>query len=112
MNQLIACCGLDCAQCDARKAIINNDNVLREVTAKSWSEMNNAPQITAETINCLGCREDGVKFAYCGHYCPIRKCVLERGFQTCADCADMEHCERVAQIIQNNPNAKENLQSL
>ena len=29
MNQLIACCGLDCEKCDARIATITNDSALR-----------------------------------------------------------------------------------
>ena len=29
MKQLIACCGLDCENCDARIATINNDDKLR-----------------------------------------------------------------------------------
>ena len=32
MKQLIACCGLDCENCDARIATINNDDKLREET--------------------------------------------------------------------------------
>ena len=35
MNQLIACCGLDCEKCDARIATITNDSALREKTADS-----------------------------------------------------------------------------
>ena len=50
MKQLIACCGLDCEGCDARIATVGNDNELREKTARKWSEMNNAPEITAATI--------------------------------------------------------------
>ena len=61
MKQLIACCGLDCESCDARIATVKNDNELREKTAQKWSAMNNAPEITAATINCMGCRTDGVK---------------------------------------------------
>ena len=41
MKQLIACCGLDCENCDARIATINNDDKLREETARKWSIMNN-----------------------------------------------------------------------
>ena len=79
MKQLIACCGLDCEGCDARIATVGNDNELREKTARKWSEMNNAPEITAATINCMGCRADGAKFAYCSDYCEIRKCVNKKG---------------------------------
>lgn len=51
MKQLIACCGLDCESCDARIATVKNDDELREKTAQKWSAMNNAPEITAATIN-------------------------------------------------------------
>lgn len=78
MKQLIACCGLDCESCDARIATVKNDNELREKTAQKWSAMNNAPEITAATINCMGCRTDGVKFAYCSDYCEIRNVYPEK----------------------------------
>ncbi len=48
MKQLIACCGLDCENCTARIATVNNDDELREKTAKEWSVLNNTPEITAE----------------------------------------------------------------
>lgn len=43
MKDLIACCGLDCENCDARKATVNNDDALRKKTAKQWAEANDAP---------------------------------------------------------------------
>lgn len=64
--------------CAARIATVNNDDELREKTAKEWSVLNNTPEITPETIHCMGCRADGVKFAYCSDYCAIRKCVYEK----------------------------------
>lgn len=109
MKQLIACCGLDCEGCAARIATVANDDALREKTAKEWSVMNNAPQITAETINCMGCRTDGVKFAFCSEYCAIRKCVLGKGFDTCGDCNELDTCPVVATVHQHAPAAKENL---
>ena len=51
MKQLIACCGLDCENCAARIATVNNDDELREKTAKEWSVLNNTPEITPETIH-------------------------------------------------------------
>ena len=33
MDQLIACCGLDCEKCDARIATVTSDDALREKTA-------------------------------------------------------------------------------
>ena len=43
MKRLIAICGLDCEKCDAYIATKNNDQALREKTAKLWSELNQAP---------------------------------------------------------------------
>lgn len=39
MKDLIACCGLDCENCDARKATVNNDDALRKKTANGPRRM-------------------------------------------------------------------------
>lgn len=36
MKQLIACCGLDCENCDTCLATVRNDNGLREQIARKW----------------------------------------------------------------------------
>ena len=108
MKPLISCCGLDCEFCDARIATVNNDQVLREKTAKIWSEMYDAPHITAESVNCLGCRAEGAKFGYCTA-CGIRTCVNTKGFNTCGDCAEMDTCPIVGAVLQHMPEAKKNL---
>ena len=108
MKDLIACCGLDCEICDARIATLNNDDALREATARKWSEMNNTPEITAETINCLGCRTDGMKFGFCA-MCEIRSCALGKGFATCGECADLATCPTISPILLNDPGARGNL---
>lgn len=109
MKRLIACCGLDCEHCDARRATVDNDDALRERTAQKWSEMNDAPQITAATIHCTGCRTEGVKFAYCSDLCRIRKCVSEKGLSTCGDCREVDACPIVGAIFRHAPDARENL---
>lgn len=108
MNELIAYCGLDCEKCDARIATVNDDQALRQETARLWAEANQAP-ITPEMINCLGCRVDGVKTPYCDSMCEIRKCAMEKGFETCAGCADMDSCETVAPVFANSEDALDNL---
>lgn len=110
MKDLIACCGLDCENCDARKATITNDDELRVKTAKEWAEANDAP-IKPEHINCMGCRTEGVKYLYCSELCPVRKCVREKGYKTCADCSEIDVCSMVGQIFNNVPDARNNLKS-
>ena len=108
MKELIACCGIDCESCDARIATVNNDNELREKTAQKWRVMYEIPELTASSINCMGCRIDGVKIENCND-CQIRKCVQTKDFDTCGDCKELDTCQIVSYVIQNVPEAKDNL---
>ena len=108
MRNMIAYCGLDCGKCDAYLATINDDQALREKTAKQWAELNNAP-ILPEHINCEGCRVDGIKTVFCDSLCEIRQCALKKDVTTCGDCPDMVRCQTVREIISNGPEALENL---
>jgi hypothetical protein len=111
MEKLIACCGLNCETCDARIATIKNSDELRKTTAEKWQKMFNAPAINIESINCTGCRADGVKFAHCDA-CEIRNCVKAKGYETCGDCADMATCQIVAMVHKFAPDAIANLKQL
>lgn len=53
MKDLIGYCGLDCETCGAYIATVNDDQSLREKTAKLWAELNNV-SILPEHINCEG----------------------------------------------------------
>ena len=79
MKDLIACCGIDCENCDARIATVANDDELKEKTAQKWRKTYNS-NITAESINCTGCRIDGVNFAHCSE-CEIRNCVKTNEYE-------------------------------
>ena len=67
-------------KCDAYIATKNNDQALREKTAKLWAELNNAP-ILPEHISCEGCRMDGTKTVFCSSLCEIRKCAVAKGIR-------------------------------
>ena len=108
MTELIACCGLDCRQCDARIATLTNDDALREKTAALWSRLNGVP-ISKEMIHCTGCRTEGAKTLFCANFCQIRRCVLGKGLETCGSCTGMEACQTLAAITGNNPQALQHL---
>ena len=110
MNEYIAYCGLNCEACEARLATVNNDDALRQRVAREWSELNGV-EITAEMINCVGCRIDGVKTPYCESLCPIRQCAMERGMETCGSCGEMESCGKLGVIAKNNAEALQNLRA-
>ena len=104
MNEYIAYCGLDCEACEARLATVNNDAELRQRVAREWSELNGV-EITAEMINCSGCRISGVKTPYCDSLCPIRQCAMGKQMETCGSCPEMNACEKLAMITGNNADA-------
>ena len=108
MREMIAYCGLDCKKCDAYLATINDDQALREKTAKLWAELNNAP-ILPEHINCEGCRADGIKTVFCDSLCAVRQCAMKKAVTTCGGCPDLETCPTVGPVISNNPDALKNL---
>ena len=41
---------MDCENCAARIATVNNDDELREKTAKEWSVLNNTPEYASTTF--------------------------------------------------------------
>lgn len=111
MPKLISCCGLDCFTCEASIATVKDDDNLRKVTAAKWKVMYNAPDLTYDKINCTGCREEGLKFGHCFN-CEIRSCVRSKGFDTCADCDELEKCAIVGAVHKYVPEALTNLKSL
>ena len=112
MNKMIACCGINCKTCEARIATMKNDDKMRVEVAKKWCEMNHTDQITPESINCTGCRVEGVKFYFCSHMCEVHKCVAAKGYETCGECPDKNSCKKVGAIWENCAEAKENLEAM
>ena len=110
MDRLIACCGLDCGKCEARRATLEDDDALRVKVAKEWSELNGV-EITPEMINCVGCRIEGAKTPFCDSLCPIRQCAMGRGVETCGSCADLDSCGKIRMITEHNDEALSNLRS-
>ena len=110
MEKIIACCGINCAACDARKATITNDNELRIKTSEAWKAQYN-PDITPDMINCTGCREEGVKIGHCPE-CEIRNCANSNNLRTCAKCDKLDNCVTLKNVLQFVPDALDNLKSL
>lgn len=109
MEKLIAACGIDCSECEARQATLANDNEKRAEVAEKWSKQYEA-DLTAENINCMGCMEPGVHFGHCNE-CDYRHCVRSKGLKNCSECSDYP-CEMIAQFHGYVPAAKANLEEL
>lgn len=83
-------CGIDCAKCDAYISTQTGDLVLKQVLAEDFKKNFNK-EIALEDLDCDGCLIDGRKIGFCAQ-CTIRQCATEKGFVTCAECADFP-CE-------------------
>ena len=110
MKTLIACCGIDCENCDARIATVTGNEALRTATARKWTAMNGI-EIKPEYLHCMGCRTDGVKTSYCTDMCQIRACAARRGYATCGECAEVMTCPTVEPILKHQSDAIDNLLS-
>jgi hypothetical protein len=111
MEEYISCCGLNCQECEARKATLANDDVMKEDVAKKWAQMYN-PDLKATDINCTGCLEPNEQvFGFC-KTCKLRICCKDKGFANCAHCPEFSSCETVNQYSQFIPQGKTRLDSI
>jgi|GEM_PF-185209 len=120
MERMIACCGLDCAACEAYIAQQNDDNELRRKTADLWGRQLDV-EVDPAGISCDGCLNSGQHLDDCG-MCGIRKCCLEKGLSNCAEC-DQYICDTLhngltflSEVLEMGPmdelEAKKNLFSI
>jgi hypothetical protein len=107
----ISCCGIDCSSCEAKIATDLNDDQMRSEIAEKWRQTYNSPSISAKDINCVGCRQEGVKFSHCLG-CNIKKCAKDNGFEHCGQCDRMDSCLSIKAIHTHVPQARVNLLKL
>ncbi len=87
MDPIRTRCGMRCDICPA--FLPNRAAADLERARALWAELFGVDQ-PAEALACGGCR--GETSALLDKECPVRPCVIERGFEDCGDCPDMP-CE-------------------
>jgi len=97
-------CGLDCSKCETYIATIKNDDEKRKEVAALWSKLNNC-EIPYQAINCLGCKQEGIKCLFCDSMCEVRKCALNKGIELCNSCNEFESCPKVKPFLESKINA-------
>ena len=111
MEQLIAFCGLDCAQCDAYKATQAGDEAAKLAILEKWRSEFNAPDMPLASVTCDGWTSLGRLGGYCSEG-PVHNCGRAKGVTNCAICEDYETCETLLGFIANIPSAQENLAAI
>ena len=107
MEKMIAYCGLDCAACNAFLAMKNNDQALREKTAREWSSAHNFA-FTPDMINCTSCKGNGVQVGHCSQ-CEMRKCAMGKAVENCGACGEFKTCKTINDFMAQVPFVKDNL---
>ena len=111
METLVAACGLVCSKCNAFIGTRSGDAGLIRQTAEEWSREYGV-HVPPETVWCSGCMtEGGPKCAHCSQGCEVRRCVLDRHYDTCADCAEYP-CPKTAFIVSGVPATRTLLDAL
>jgi hypothetical protein len=109
MIEIYAPCGINCTVCDCYVATQNDDREARQKMAEQY-KTSYSKDIDPETIVCDGCPGEGRHIGFCAE-CGIRACAYERGFATCAECAELP-CEKGQFIWTSNSKSLENLNTL
>lgn len=115
MSEMIARCGFKCHACMAFKD--NNMTPADQArVAEGWLKYFGLT-VSPETIRCNGCMaQDRGGYDFPSLTCPIAPCVVERGLDNCAACADypcakieelMRVCEQVKARFQGSISADE-----
>ncbi|MCK4395091.1 DUF3795 domain-containing protein [candidate division WOR-3 bacterium] len=110
-EKMVAFCGIVCTDCPAFIATQNNDDKLREKTAKKWSSEEHS--LKAEDVNCDGCPVVGKRVMEFISFCKVRKCALEKGVKNCAYCEEYP-CKELGELWKQLklPEAKETLEEI
>lgn len=104
---MIAYCGLDCQKCEGYLATQANDEKQIAAVAINWSKQFHA-DVKPEHVICDGCKADGKKSFHCSTLCNIRKCCIDKQYDTCIECNTFP-CGDLKFVLDNAPEAKVNL---
>jgi len=109
MSEIIAYCGLDCAECDAFIATQAKDLERKKEMAKRWTKGLDV-EFRPEDIDCTGCMSDKIS-GWCTKVCKIRPCAVAKKVKTCAHCEDYR-CEKLEEFLSNEPKAARTLEAI
>ena len=112
MKEMISCCGFNCSLCPVYIATKEDSDVKRKEAAALVSKIYKMV-LSADDINCDGCRSDtGKLFGHCTN-CEVRKCSAGHQADNCAYCPDYS-CSKLDSFLKAFPDnyARNNLERI
>jgi hypothetical protein len=107
-EKMIAYCGIVCSGCPSMVATLANDRVELDKVAEMAREQWGVADATWETVQCTGCKGEGVRIVYCNDCC-VRKCASQKGVETCAHCEQFENCATLEKFFEQIPDCRQML---
>ncbi len=95
MEPILTRCGYRCDLCLAYRPNVERDPSNQQKLSDGWFTYFGF-RIPPEKIVCDGCMSDGTDIRLLDVGCLVRPCVIEKGLDSCAQCADYG-CERLQQ---------------
>ena len=105
---MIAFCGIDCSKCKSYLATKSGKPEELEKVAEELAQIYNA-EVKPEYVICDGCRVDKRHSYFCTNTCKMRKCCIEKNYDSCFECEEYP-CTELKSELNNNPEARENLE--
>ncbi len=93
MDRVMSACGVMCSDCGAHLAASKGPNFQKTV-ADAWRRIYGRDE-DPDKISCGGCLSSDDQVFYTSVRCKARRCCLEKGFRSCAECPK-ESCELLA----------------
>jgi hypothetical protein len=111
MSELIAMCGINCAECEAYQASQTNDVAALKQVALHWQEAYHLPPLDVKSVTCDGCLPTTRLSGHC-YECDIRACGMQRGLPNCAHCDEFESCTKLEKFFQFAPELRPALEKI
>ena len=95
MDAILSRCGYRCDQCLAYRPNVEANPSNQQALSDGWHKYFSF-RIPAEKIICDGCMAQNPYLL--DKACPVRPCIIERGFANCAECSDYI-CSKLAKRL-------------
>ncbi|MEG1641567.1 MAG: DUF3795 domain-containing protein [Synergistaceae bacterium] len=106
----MGCCGMDCDNCEAKKATERKDNITLAKLAVSAEQSGAESFILPSRMRCTGCLTSGAKSLSCNE-CKIRQCAMENQIPHCGFCEEFP-CELGSIVWEAVPEYKHNIERI
>lgn len=88
-------CGYQCpADCQFLQATRENNPELKLKAFQNWKiKEKYGVEFEAEKVFCWGCKTKDKPLGIAVSKCPVRNCAIEKGYDCCIECKNLEKCE-------------------